>query len=352
MTTAFDQNGICIYHGNALDVLSKLPDESVNCCVTSPPYWGLRDYGVEGQLGLERTPEEYVANMVAVFREVRRVLRDDGTLWVNVGDSYAGGGCGGGGSFAKDNLHLANKNEQADWKKKNGRTVSGYKPKDLVGIPWMLAFALRADGWYLRGDHVWGKPNGMPESVDDRPTRSHEYVFLLSKSSRYWYDAEAVRTAPKPSTETRLKQDLESQAGSLRANGGAKTNGAMKAVRRTDKQRGHSRRHDGFNDRWHAMERDEQMAEGANLRSVWWISTAQFGEAHFAVMPKKLARICILAGCPSGGTVLDPFCGAGTTLAVARDSNCRAIGVELNAEYIEIAARRLDQDAFCFPETA
>lgn len=345
----YEHAGITIYHGNALDELRGFPDGSVNCCVTSPPYWGLRDYGVDGQIGLERTPEEYVERMVCVLREVRRVLRDDGTLWVNIGDSYAGSwGAQGGPS----NLGLPPSSVYADKSPSRNAKAIGCKPKDLVGIPWMLAFALRADGWYLRADNVWGKPNGMPESVEDRPTRSHEYVFLLSKSERYWYDAEAVRTAPKPSTETRLKQDVEPQMGSPRANGGAKTNGNMKAVRRTDKQRGHSRRHDGFNDRWDAMEKSEQMADGANLRSVWWISPAQFAEAHFAVMPEALARICILAGCPAGGTVLDPFAGSGTTLMIARDMQCRALGIELKADYIELAAKRLAQEVFDFGATA
>ena len=231
------------------------------------------------------------------------------------------------------------------------RSPEGFKPKDLVGIPWRLAFAMQGDGWWLRGDHVWGKPNGMPESVTDRPTRSHEYVFLFTKSERYWYDAEAVRTAPKASTETRLKQDIDSQNGSLRANGGAKTNGPMKAVgRQTDKQRGHSRRHARFNDRWDAMSVDEQMKNGANLRSIWWISPAQYEEAHFAVMPEKVAEICIRAGCPQGGIVLDPFTGSGTTGVVSMLCQSNFIGIELNPEYAEMAKHRIGEVSPMFAE--
>lgn len=218
------------------------------------------------------------------------------------------------------------------------------KRKDLIGIPWRVAFALQADGWWLRGDHVWAKPNGMPESTEDRPTRGHEYVFMLTRSARYWYDSEAVRTAPKASTLTRLAQDVDAQAGSERANGGAKTNGTMKAVSRSDKQRGHTRRHAGFNDRWDAMERADQIAEGANLRSVWWVPPAQYSEAHFAVMPDRVAEICILAGCPAAGTVLDPFGGAGTTGLVADRLQRDAILIELNPEYAAMAERRINGD--------
>jgi DNA modification methylase len=337
----FEQGSIRILNGDCRELLRALPEKSVNTCVTSPPYWNLRDYAVAGQIGLEKSPSEYVAELVGVFREVRRVLRDDGTLWINIGDCYnAYNGNRGPAAGVNKNHHEAMPNLPAGY----GLTDKSLKPKDLIGIPWMLAFALRADGWYLRADHVWGKPNGMPESVEDRPTRSHEYVFLLSKSARYYFDAEAVRTAPKASTETRLNQNVEAQIGSLRANGGEKTNGTMKAVgRKNDKQRGHSRRHAGFNDRWDQMERDEQIADGANLRSVWWISPAQYADAHFAVMPEKLATICVLAGCPDGGTVLDPFCGAGTTPFVCQQQAVGCVGIELNPNYCEMMSRRLAQ---------
>lgn len=326
-----------ILTGDCLLVLKTLPAESVDCVVTSPPYWGLRDYGCEGQLGLEATPEEYVANMVEVFREVHRVLKPEGTLWLNLGDSYAS-------AWSCNRRNLVGNASPGDECIRANKISGVLKEKDLIGIPWRVAFALQADGWWLRGDHVWGKPNGMPESVQDRPTRSHEYVFLLTKSERYFYNSEAVRTAPKASTITRLAQDVENQEGSTRANAGGKTNGTMKAVRKTDKQRGHTRRHAGFNDRWDAMELDEQMAEGANLRSIWWIPPAQCKAAHFAVMPERVAQICILAGCPEGGTVLDPFLGSGTVAKVARQNGCRAIGIELNPDYAELAKQRTSQE--------
>lgn len=344
MKPFYRENGITLYQGDCRDVLRTLPEKSVNCCVTSPPYFGLRDYGVAGQIGLEPTPAEYVANMISVFREVRRVLRDDGTVFLNLGDSYASA------LACSRRNKVGNGSPDADTKRPD-RLSGDLKEKDLIGIPWAVAFALRADGWYLRADNVWGKPNGMPESVRDRTTRAHEYVFHLSKSERYYYDAEAVRTPPAPSTETRLAQDIESQLGSVRANGGAKTNGTMKAVgRMTDKQRGHSRRHAGFNERWDQMERDEQVASGANLRSVWWISPAQFAKAHFAVMPPKLATICILAGCPDGGTVLDCFNGAGTTGVVCRQQHVKYIGIELNPEYCGISVKRWAQTHLPFTD--
>jgi DNA modification methylase len=330
--------------GDVLDVLPGIPDESVQCVVTSPPYWGLRDYGVEGQLGLEPTPELYIEKMVAVFREVRRVLRNDGVCWINIADSYAGGGCGGGGSFAKDGLHLAHKNEQAHWKKKNGRTPPNLKPKDMVGIPWMLAFALRTDGWWLRSEIIWAKPNGMPGSQEDRCTSSHDSVFLLSKSATYYSDFDAIKTPPRESTMVRLAQDIQAQAGSHRAYGGQKSNGPMKAVQKKDKQRGHSRTHAGFNERWNQMTREEQQSRPAMMRDVWFIAPASSGEAHFAVMPEELARRCILAGSKPGDTILDPFCGSGTTGVVALRYHRSFMGIELNSEYGNIAERRIEDE--------
>lgn len=312
--------------GDALDELRRLPEASVQCCVCSPPYFNHRDYGIAGQIGLEDTPDEYVARLVAVFREVRRVLRDDGVLWLNIGDSYASDPRKGRATAEQSGKagYLGGQPNQCRF------AGGGIKPKDLIGIPWMTAFALRADGWWLRGDHVWGKPNGMPENVMDRPTHGHEYVFLLSRSERYRYDAAAVRTAPKASTETRLAQDIGRQTGSARANGGAKTNGPMRAVARaSDKKRGHSR----------------QMAKGVNLRSVWWVPPAQFREAHFAVMPDLVAEICIRAGCPEGGSVLDPFAGAGTTGLVADRLGRDAILIEINPSYAAMARRRIEGDA-------
>jgi DNA modification methylase len=334
--------------GDALERLRELPDGSMRCCVTSPPYWRQRDYGVPGQLGLEATPEEYVTRLVAIFAEVRRVVTDDGSLWLNLGDKWASGGNGGGGSFmAERGEAWAHVKHNTGWRK----PPSGYKDKDLIGLPWMVAFALRADGWYLRQANVWAKPNGMPESVRDRSTASHEYVFQLSKRNDYFYDSEAARTPLQPSSETRLAQDVEAQEGSERANGGAKTNGTMKAVRR-DKQRGHSRKHEGFNARWDGMTREQQTESGSNLRSVWWIAPAQYREAHFAVMPNALATICIRCGSANGDTILDPFGGAGTTGLVADRLGRHAILIELNPTYAAMAERRIHSDAPLFHEPA
>lgn len=332
--------GVRILVGDALAMLKTLPDESVACILTSPPYWRQRDYQCAGQIGLEQTPEEYIAKLTTIFREARRVLRTDGTCWVNIGDKWASGGNGGGGAFLAERGAgaWAHAKDAAGWRS----PPAGYKDKDLLGLPFMLAFAMRADGWYWRQCNVWGKPNAMPESVSDRSTISHEYVLHFSKNNDYWYDADAARTPAAPSSETRLAQDVENQIGSARANGGGKTNGPMKAVgRRSDKQRGHPRRHAGFNDRWDAKERADQIADGANLRSVWWISPAQYRDGHYAVMPDRLATICICAGCPQDGTVLDPFAGAGTSLVVAQRLARDAIGIELNPEYAALAEQRL-----------
>lgn len=357
MNHYYSSNGITLYLGHCLRILRALADKSVNCCVTSPPYWGLRDYGIPEQIGLEPTPTEYIQQMILIFREVRRVLRDDGTLWLNLGDSYANDTKWGGSSGGKNYTSQAGgyqgqrvrRGKDCDPKRGDagpGQPLhhgsSGLQPKNLIGVPWRVAFALQDDGWILRNDNIWAKPNGMPESVKDRATRGHEYVFHFSKSERYFYDAKAVKTAPLASTETRLNQDLEKQIGSSRANGGGKTNGTMKAVG-SDKQRGHSRRHAGFNARWDAMERAEQISDGANLRTVWWISPACFKEAHFAVMPAKLAGICIAAGCPAGGKVLDPFNGAGTTVMVARELGCQGIGIDLNQNYLDLSIKRIAQ---------
>jgi DNA modification methylase len=335
---------VTIRHGDCREVLQTLPDQSVHCCVTSPPYFGLRDYGVAGQIGLELSPELFVEQMVTVFRDVRRVLRDEGTLWLNLGDTYSGGGNGGGGSYAS---------ERANWRIVPPRAgqrmaVGECKPKDLVGIPWLVAFALRADGWYLRQDIIWSKPNPMPESVQDRCTKSHEYLFMLSKSRQYHYDIEAIKEPMSLSSVSRLSQDVEGQVGSNRVPG--KTNGSMKAVGKVDKQRGHGRRHAGFNERWDAMEKAEQCSGTRNKRSVWTIATQPFKEAHFATFPPDLVEPCIKAGCPAGGVVLDPFGGAGTTGLVADRLGRDAILIELNPEYAAIADRRIRGDAGMFAD--
>ncbi len=314
--------------GDVFDRLRELPDESVHCAVTSAPYWGLRDYGVEGQIGLEPSLGEHLEVMVAVFREVRRVLREDATLWLNYGDCYA---------------TSPNGRSAADPK---GRAVSGgyLKPKDLCMIPNRLAIALQEDGWWVRSEIIWAKPNPMPESVQDRPTSSHEKIWLLSKSQRYYYDAEAVR---RPAVG---KEDANGFRGGSYVNGQPSARQQVGNKRRSDKQRGHSRRHAGFNDRWDQMTRDEQQALGANLRNVWNIATKPFPNAHFATFPPQLAETCIKAGCPKGGTVLDPFGGSGTTGLVADRLKRDAILIELNPEYAAMAKRRIKGDAPMFTE--
>jgi DNA modification methylase len=298
-------------NGDALEVLKTLPDSSIHCCVTSPPYWGLRDYGHDGQIGLESTPEAYVARMVEVFREVRRVLRDDGTLWLNLGDSYANNGvkdASAVGGFTGARIHAGSKGTMDS----RPRSIpDGLKPKDLVGIPWRVAFALQADGWYLRQDIIWHKPNPMPESVRDRCTKAHEYVFLLTKSPRYYYDANAISETAKGGSGVRKRSTNFKKAGSHRLGN-------------------------------HGKGLDEIICNGTrNRRSVWTITPNPYKGAHFAVMPPDLVEPCIKAGCPVGGTVLDPFAGSGTTLAVAIKLGRNSIGIELNAEYIELARARI-----------
>ena len=265
-----------VLEGDCIESMREMPSGSVNTCVTSPPYFGLRDYGHAGQIGLEPTPEAFVARMVEVFREVHRVLRDDGTLWLNLGDSYNGSNRGAGG-------HVENTKEAYVPPTGTPPTrVPGLKPKDLIGIPWRVAFALQADGWYLRQDIIWHKPNPMPESVTDRCTKSHEYIFLLSKSQRYHFDSAA------------MQEPAVSAAGDTR-----------------------------------------------NRRSVWTVATRPFEGAHFATFPPDLIEPCVLAGAPEGGMVLDPFAGSGTTGMVAMKHGRRFVGCELNPEYCAIARARI-----------
>jgi DNA modification methylase len=329
MIPAYDHNGTTIYQGDSLSVLRQMEAQSVNCCVTSPPYFGLRDYKVDGQMGREETPALFVRGMVEVFREVRRVLRADGTLWLNLGDSYVGGG----GHYPDAPSSATSKSgKYGDALKRGGISATKDMPaKNLLGIPWRVAFALQEDGWYLRCDIIWNKPNPMPESVTDRPTKSHEYIFLLSKSERYFYDAAAIKEQGNPNAsggKIALPHRLTS---------------GTEMVRKTDKQRGHTRRHAGFNDRWDAMSKEEQAECGRNKRSVWTCAIKPFAEAHFATFPPDLIRPCIKAGCPEGGVVLDCFLGSGTTAMVARQECRRSVGIELNPAYIDIARRRLAQ---------
>lgn len=328
-----------ILHGDALSVLKTLPDESVDCCVTSPPYYNLRDYGVDGQIGLEETPEEYIQRLVEIFREVRRVLKSDGTLWVNIADSYAGSGKGRvkGGVAKMENF--------SEKQKTNRGTINGVltktsskdcKPKDLIGIPWMLAFALRADGWYLRQDIIWAKPNPMPESVKDRCTKSHEYIFLLSKSRRYYFDGEAISEPVASSSIQRLSQNIDAQKGSDRVP--FKTNGNMKAVLPRYGGKKYTENPDKFYRTKSGNAYDYRPKR--NKRDVWTVTTKPFKGAHFATFPPDLIEPCILAGCPVGGVVLDPFAGSGTTGMVAKQNNRDFILIELNADYVQICEER------------
>ena len=304
-----------ILNGDCIEMMKTLPDQSVNCCVTSPPYFGLRDYGHDGQIGLEETPEAFVQKMVEVFSEVKRVLRDDGTLWLNLGDSYVSKPTGSLGNFtgSQHGFGGGHSHQKAALQRPD-KSGFGIPEKNLIGIPWRVAFALQADGWYLRQDIIWHKPNPMPESVTDRCTKAHEYNFLLSKSARYFYDNEAIKEPSANSSIARLRQpNLESQVGSARVPG--KTNGNMKAVG----------------------------GEMRNPRSVWTVNTQPYNGAHFATFPPNLIRPCILAGCPKAGIVLDPFGGSGTTAAVAMEEGRGAILCELNPEYIPLINKRLSE---------
>jgi len=313
--------GDCTLHlGDALTVLQSLPTSSVHCCITSPPYWGLRDYGVAGQLGLEPSPAEYVANMVAVFREVRRVLRDDGTLWLNLGDSYsAPNGRSGGHTYDSKGpqSQLAHMTEAQDAGIK--KDFSSIPAKNLIGIPWRVAFALQADGWYLRQDIIWAKPNPMPESVTDRCTKAHEYLFLLAKNERYYFNADAIA-------------ERAINAGRVVA-----YDGSQKNCETADDPHFATR-----------ITSDRLVADTRNKRSVWTVATQPYSEAHFATFPPKLIEPCVLAGCPTGGTVLDCFGGAGTTGFVAQQLGRKSILIELNPDYHPMIVSRLRQDSLAF----
>jgi DNA modification methylase len=351
--------------GDSLEILRTLESDSIHCVVTSPPYWGLRDYGVDGQMGLEGTPAEFIKNMVAVFDEVRRVLRPDGTCWVNMGDSYA----------AKSTGSLSFRRDRAEVSPTRAAIPDGIKVKDLMGMPWRLAFALQDSGWYLRQDIIWSKPNPMPESVQDRCTKSHEYIFLLTKSARYFYDAEAVKedcvqeearpsfrggayignstfdnsTGGKSTDTGNVRRGVGFGHGTDAADRGRGRVKKVKVPGGWDQSEGaHGTIHrDG---RAEAIYKEYVPSEKRNKRSVWTISTHSFPEAHFATFPPELAETCIKAGCPVGGIVLDPFFGAGTTGLVADRLQRDCIGIELNPAYAEIARKRIQSESPLFSE--
>lgn len=300
-----------IINGNSLEELDKLKENSINCCVTSPPYFGLRDYGVNGQMGLEESPEQYVEKMVYLFSKVKKLLREDGTLWLNLGDSYYNYRPGKGQALAKQSVSNT-KQDLPEVCARRGNKLKGLKEKDLIGIPWRVAFALQEDGWYLRQDIIWHKPNPMPESVKDRCTKAHEYIFLFSKSPKYYFDYEAIKEAAVTKPVKRNKNKEGYQADYLKG------------------------------DRFSEGERVYGADGKRNKRSVWTVATKPFKEAHFATFPPELIKPCILAGCPKGGIILDPFFGSGTTGLVAKQNEMNFVGIELNKDYIEIAKRRLE----------
>lgn len=405
---------------NVLNTPWPFPDESIDCCVTSPPYWALRNYGMADQIGMEHTPELYIQALVKVFEEVKRVLKPTGTLWLNLGDTYYGGkGSNGASKAYLENKNVINKKALMATSpgdiRPNDRKIDGLKPKDLIGIPWMVAFALRAAGWYLRQDIIWSKPNPMPESIADRCTKSHEYIFLLSKSRQYYYDQDAIRVPLKDESIARLAQDIEQQKGSDRVPG--KSNCPMKAVMKfhpiggsgkytltkdplqrtksgkdwTPYMAGSGQINNGrsgyykdgkllvrptankksawtSNDNpyraweWLFANAPDEIVippweafitQESNKDSFWSVTTKPFKAAHFATFPEELITPCILAGCPKDGIVLDPFMGAGTTALVALSHGRKFTGFELNPEYITIANKRLKQKFGMFfnPET-
>jgi len=318
MKTYFENDFGKLYNGNSIDILKNIESESVNCCVTSPPYFRLRNYNVENQIGLEQTPDEYVQKMVEVFREIKRVLKKDGTLWLNLGDSYNGSGKNFGhkNGISKICMQASNKGSIGLLPTK----VNGLKPKDLIGIPWRVAFALQNDGWYLRSDIIWYKQNVMPESVQDRPTKAHEYIFLLSKNRKYYYDYESIQ---EPASYDGRKDEL--------------SKGSNKYKNTDMRFAGNSHK------RWKL---DKNGLRVRNKRSVWSVPNKPFSGAHFATFPPDLIKPCILAGCPENGIVLDPFFGSGTTGYVSQMLNRRWIGIDLNKDYCDIASDRLQICSF------
>lgn len=330
-----------IVNAECLEHLKQMPDNCLDCVITSPPYYGLRDYGCDGQVGLEDTPEDYVQRLVDIFHEVNRCLKPTGTLWLNLGDSYCG--TGDKGNY-QDPKYKNGRNGQAVAKNK---IVQGCKKKDLIGIPWMVAFALRADGWYLRQDIIWAKPNPMPESVKDRCTKSHEYIFLLTKSPKYYFDYEAIQEeatgydgrkdtmlkgSPKYATEEIVPKGVKRQT--MAARGHQRWKFKNLADKGQQPNSMHLRRADGAADEQYPVR---------NKRDVWSVCPKPSSEAHYAMYPEELVKYCVEAGSPIGGVVFDPFMGSGTTAAVAKKFDRHYYGTELNPKFYEIATRRVSQ---------
>lgn len=343
-----------IINADVMDGLKELRDGSVHACVTSPPYFNLRSYLPEDhpdkdkEIGREQSPDEFIDRMVAVFREVKRVLREDGTLWVNIGDTYNNADkWGGGGTNTGKHSKDAN-GKVPSWQgvRRKWKGVEGCKPKDLIGIPWMLAFALRADGWWLRQDIIWHKPNPMPESVTDRCTKAHEYIFMLTKSARYFYDADAIKEGATYLGPNGAQSSPYAQGFGRRTAEEEQKRRARKSGNKSHKYVDQYESDPGELHRTKAglMKVAETEWLSRNKRSVWSIATQPFPEAHFATFPPELAETCIKAGCPKGGTVLDPFGGAGTTGLVADRLQRDAVLIELNPEYAAMAERRINGD--------
>lgn len=305
--------------GDSLTVLKGIPSDTIDCCVTSPPYYQLRSYDVDGQIGLEDTPEEYIERLTEVFREVKRCMKPTGTLWLNIGDSYAGSGKGRNGdgtaSIDEDSKQYTNKGSIMGVLPK-GTVGNGLKPKDMIGIPWMLAFSLRTDGWYLRNDIIWEKVNALPSPVKDRCTSSYEHVFLMAKERYYYFSSESIAEPIQDTTRARYHRGRTDKHKYIKFNGEQPIN----SMEYLTKNHGETR----------------------NKRDVWHIANSSYHGAHFATYPEKLVEPCILAGCPYGGTVLDPFCGSGTTGVVALKHGRKFIGIELNPEYARLAEERIN----------
>lgn len=318
-----------LYQGDCLDVMKTLPGESINCGITSPPYWGHRDYGVKGQLGLEETLEEYVEKMVGVFRKFKRILKKDGTLWLNLGDKYNSGSPG-----ARDSERWPKQSMNNHRQKKS--VLRSLKHKDMLGIPWRVAFALQADGWYLRQDIIWHKPNPMPESVTDRCTKSHEYIFLLSKTSKYYFDNEAIKEPCSQNTHAKISKEKIYKIKQMRLIGNTSI-GSKHTSSKTHKIDRKVKQNTGYENAVCLP------VETRNKRSVWTVATKSFKGAHFATFPPDLILPCVLAGCPENGVIMDMFFGAGTTGLMAIKNNRKFLGVELSEEYCKISKFRLEK---------